>query len=58
MAPKGKKVEGDATKGEKVFKNLCAVCHSMTAHGTGPLLKGVVGSNPAAKEGFTYSSSL
>ena len=58
MAPKGKKVEGDAGKGEKVYKSLCAVCHSMTGHGTGPNLKGVVGSAPAAKEGFAYSSSL
>jgi len=58
MAPKGKKVEGDAGKGEKIFKNLCAVCHSMAAHGTGPNLKGVAGSAPASKEGFTYSSAL
>ena len=58
MAPKGKKVEGDATKGEKIFKNLCGVCHSMTAHGTGPSLNGVVGSNPASKDGFSYSSSI
>jgi cytochrome c553 len=27
MPPK-KKAAGDATKGEKVFKNLCAICHS------------------------------
>jgi cytochrome c len=29
MPPK-KKVAGDPGKGEKVFKNLCAVCHSMS----------------------------
>lgn len=58
MPPKGKKVEGDAGKGEKIFKNLCAVCHSMTGHGTGPNLKGTYGSLPAVKEGFTYSGSL
>ncbi len=58
MAPKGKKVEGDAGKGEKIFKNLCAVCHSMTAHGTGPNLKGVYGNNPATREGFGYSGAL
>ena len=46
MAPK-KKAAGDAAKGEKIFKNLCAVCHAMNAHGTGPMLKGVVGSQPA-----------
>lgn len=28
MPPK-KKAAGDAAKGEKLFKNLCAVCHSM-----------------------------
>ena len=53
-----KKKAGDATKGEKIFKNLCSVCHSMSAHGTGPNLKGAHGSNPASKEGFTYSGAL
>ena len=57
MAPK-KKAEGDAGKGEKIFKSLCAVCHSFAAHGTGPNLSGVVGALPAVKEGFAYSSSL
>ena len=28
MAKKGKK-GGNAAKGEKIFKNLCAVCHSL-----------------------------
>ena len=54
MPPK-KKVAGDAGKGEKVFKTLCAVCHSFAAHGTGPNLSGVVGSNVASKDGFGYS---
>merc|ERR1711990_732057 len=58
MPPKKKKASGDAGKGEKIFKNLCAVCHSMTAHGTGPNLKGAHGSAPASKEGFAYSSAL
>jgi len=57
MAPK-KKVEGDAGKGEKLFKSLCTVCHSMSAHGTGPNLKGAYGAAPASKEGFAYSSAL
>ena len=56
--PAKKKKAGDAGKGEKVFKNLCAVCHAMTAHGTGPMLKGAFGSDPASKEGFSYSSAL
>ena len=25
-----KKASGDAGKGEKIFKNLCAVCHSLS----------------------------
>ncbi len=54
MPPK-KKVAGDAGKGEKVFKTLCAVCHNFAAHGTGPNLNGVVGSAAASKEGFGYS---
>jgi cytochrome c len=58
MGAKKKKAEGDAGKGEKIFKNLCAVCHSMGAHGTGPQLKGAYGSLPGKKEGFGYSSSM
>ena len=30
MGAKKKKAAGDAAKGEKVFKNLCAVCHSLS----------------------------
>lgn len=54
MGPK-KKVAGDAGKGEKVFKNLCAVCHAMGANGTGPALKGVAGRETGQSEGFGYS---
>ena len=53
-----KKAAGDPAKGEKNFKNLCAVCHSMTAHGTGPQLKGVHGREPSTQEGFGYSGAL
>ena len=54
MPPK-KKVVGEAGKGEKVFKSLCAVCHAFTSHGTGPNLVGVVGAPSASKDGFSYS---
>ena len=30
MAPKKKQSGGDAAKGERVFKNLCGVCHSLS----------------------------
>merc|ERR1711920_425477 len=58
MPPKKKKKAGDAGKGEKIFKNLCAVCHNFNGHHTGPNLKGAHGSNPGSKEGFAYSSSF
>ena len=53
--PAKKKAAGDPDKGAKVFKNLCAVCHSMTSHSTGPMLKGVVGRPTASADGFAYS---
>ena len=53
--PAKKKAGGDADKGAKVFKNLCAICHSMAANGTGPKLAGVVGRNVASADGFSYS---
>ena len=53
-----KKKAGDATKGEKIFKNMCAVCHNFNSHGTGPNLKGAFGADPASKDGFTYSNAL
>ena len=58
MPPKKKKAAGDPAKGEKIFKNLCAVCHSLTSHSTGPSLGGVVGAGVASKDGFAYSSAL
>ena len=57
MPPK-KKASGDPSKGEKVFKNLCSACHSLSAHSTGPALGGIAGSNIASGEGFNYSSAL
>ena len=53
MGPK--KAKGDAGKGEKLFKSLCAVCHSIGAHSTGPNLKGVAGRESAKIEGFAFS---
>ena len=43
MAPKKKKAAGDAAKGEKLFKNLCTLCHSLSGHATGPALGGIGG---------------
>ena len=54
----GKKASGDVGKGEKLFKNLCAVCHSLSSHSTGPALGGLSGIGIASQEGFAYSGSL
>ena len=55
---KKKVAAGDATKGERLFKNLCGVCHSLIRHETGPCLAGVGESNIASCEGFAYSEAL
>ena len=59
MPPKKKAAGGgDPSKGEKIFKNLCSACHSLSAHSTGPALGGIGGNNIASGEGFNYSSAL
>eukprot|EP00997_Jenningsia_sp_PLL12_P010410 NODE_7650_length_445_cov_29.351010_g6808_i0.p2 GENE.NODE_7650_length_445_cov_29.351010_g6808_i0~~NODE_7650_length_445_cov_29.351010_g6808_i0.p2 ORF type:complete len:123 (-),score=33.92 NODE_7650_length_445_cov_29.351010_g6808_i0:77-409(-) len=58
MGGKKKKAAGDAGKGEKVFKNLCAVCHQLNAHHTGPKLASIVGRPIASAEGFGYSDVM
>ncbi|WP_306116069.1 MULTISPECIES: cytochrome c family protein [unclassified Roseovarius] len=52
--------EGDAAKGEKVFKK-CKACHAVgegAKHKVGPELNGVVGRAIAGAEGFKYSDAL
>ena len=58
MPPKKKKAAGSAAAGEKVFKNLCGVCHSLSSHSVGPALGGLPGQNIASSEGFAYSGAL
>ena len=51
--------EGDAAKGEKVYKK-CKSCHSLEAgkNKIGPHLNGVIGRTAGAVEGFKYSSAM
>lgn len=52
--------EGDAAKGEKVFKK-CAACHSVQEGApskAGPNLHGVIGRISGTLEGFTYSEAM
>ncbi len=58
MPPKKKKEAGNASKGEQIFKNLCSVCHSLSANSVGPALGATAGSNIASGEGFAYSGAL
>lgn len=51
--------EGDAAKGEKVYKK-CKTCHSLEAgkNKVGPHLNGVIGRAAGSVEGFKYSKAL
>lgn len=51
--------DGDAAKGEKVFKK-CMACHAIndTSNKTGPHLVGIVGRSVASVEGYKYSEDM
>ena len=52
--------EGDAVKGEKVFKK-CKACHTVTdggRHLVGPNLYNIVGKAAASAEGYKYSKAM
>lgn len=51
--------EGDAAKGEKLFKK-CKACHSLEAgkKKVGPSLAGLFGSTAGTVEGFKYSAAM
>ncbi|ADZ71901.1 c-type cytochrome [Polymorphum gilvum] len=52
--------DGDAAKGEKVFKK-CQACHDVGANAknkVGPELNGIVGRKIASIEGFKYSPAM
>jgi cytochrome c len=57
--PAAAHAEGDAAKGEKVFAK-CKACHVVDAetNKVGPHLKGVIGRNVAAVEGYKYSAAM
>jgi cytochrome c len=59
LLPVAAHAEGDAAKGEKVFKK-CMACHTpdATTNKVGPHLGGVIGRKAAAVEGFKYSEAM
>lgn len=51
--------EGDATRGEKVFKR-CSACHQVgpeAKNRVGPVLTGVIGRTAGTAEGYKYGKS-
>ncbi|CAD2219463.1 Cytochrome c, putative [Angomonas deanei] len=62
MPPKAREPlpEGDATRGEKIFKGRAAQCHTATkggANGVGPNLFGIHNRKSGSVEGYTYSKA-
>ncbi len=50
--------QGDAAKGEKVFKK-CKACHTVSGKNrVGPTLQGVFGRHAGTAEGYKYSSDM
>lgn len=52
--------DGDAAKGEKIFKK-CTACHAVgvdAKNKVGPELNGIVGRKVASVEGFKYSPAM
>jgi cytochrome c len=51
----------DAVRGETLYKQRCALCHSLVVDTTrrpGPSLKAVIGRKPGTVAGFNYSASM
>jgi len=57
----GAHAAGDATNGEKIFKQQCKLCHAVGATakpGVGPVQNGLIGATAGARPGFTYSAAM
>jgi len=50
--------DGDAVRGQAVFKKRCIGCHALEADREGPRLAGVYGRKAGGVAGFTYSTGL
>jgi len=55
-----KPLVGDVTKGQKIFKQKCAQCHTCNKDGgnkTGPLLYGLFGRSTGSVGGYDYTAA-
>ena len=50
--------DGDPARGARLYKRVCAACHSLDANRVGPMHRGVVGRPVASVQGFRYSAAL
>jgi cytochrome c len=50
--------DGDAAKGEAIYKSRCGMCHSPDRNRAGPQSGGVVGRTAGSLPDYTYSSAL
>jgi cytochrome c oxidase assembly protein Cox11/mono/diheme cytochrome c family protein len=48
----------DAVRGQELFGERCAVCHSLDRNKAGPMLAGVVGRTVGSAGGYSYSPAL
>lgn len=49
---------GDIARGETVYSERCAACHSLDANRVGPAHRGVYGRRAGAAPGYAYSKAL
>jgi cytochrome c len=50
--------DGDPARGARLYKRVCAACHSFDANRVGPMHRGIVGRPVASVGGFRYSEAL
>jgi len=50
--------EGNATRGQMLYQNMCMACHSIEYNGVGPAHKGLLGRKAGSAVNYDYSPAL